>query len=167
MKSRFSPVKQLAVGRSQWPWRLCCDQANDDIRPMTMIQFCREHYGRSHFCRIGYGKCADYDVSGLQRSSRSCSSKRPRDAAVASARSFSDQESDHSTIRARPRSPSCRAQSRTFLASSGGRVRTTVMSDSSLSLRTISLLLYARFAGRPVTGPRWRLLLQLLVPHPI
>ena len=56
MKSRFSPVKQLAVGRSQWPWRLCCDQANDNIRPMTMIQFCREHYGRSHFCRIGSGE---------------------------------------------------------------------------------------------------------------
>ena len=142
MKSRMSPVTQLAIGRSQWSWRLCGDQANDNVRPMTTIQFRREHYSRSHFGNIDAGKCANCDVAGLQRPSRSWSSNRLRDAAVASVRSSSDQESDHSTTRARPRSPSCRAQSRTFLASSGGSVRTTLRSDSSLALRTISPLLY-------------------------
>jgi hypothetical protein len=109
MKSRLFSVTQLAFGWSYWSWRLCSDQANDNVGPMTMIQFCREHDGRPHLGRIGTGKCAYHDVAGLQRPSRSCSSNRLTGAAVASARPFSDQESDHSTTRVRLRSPSCRA----------------------------------------------------------
>jgi hypothetical protein len=161
MKSRLSPVTQLAIGRSQLSGRLCGDQANDNVGPMTMIQFCRQHHGRPDFGRIGARKSANYDVAGLQRPSLSCSSNRLRDAAVASARSASDQESDHSTGRSRPRSPSCRAQSRILRASSGGSVRTTSMSDSSLALRTISPLLYASPAGRLAFAERRKCLTDL------
>jgi hypothetical protein len=137
MKPRLFPVTQFAISRRHWFRSLCSDQTKDNVRPISMIEFCREYHGRSRLGRLGARKGGNHDVAGLQRPSRSCSSNRRTDEAVTSARSSSDHESDHSIARSRPRSASCCAQSRTFLASSGESARTTLMSDSSLALRTI------------------------------
>ena len=48
MKARLSPITQLAISGSQLFRRLCGDQTNDNVGPMAMIQFRREHDGRSH-----------------------------------------------------------------------------------------------------------------------
>ena len=143
MQSRLSPVTQFAIGRRQFSRPLCCDQTDDYVGPMTMIEFCREHHGGPHLLRVGAGKCADHDIAGLQRPSRSSCPNLSRAAAVASLRSSSDQESDHSMCPAPLRSASCCAQSSTFLASSGGSIRTALMSDSSLALRIMLSLFYA------------------------
>jgi hypothetical protein len=143
MKPRVPPIAQFAVGGSQFYRGLCRDQTNDHIRTVVLIEFCGKHHGGSHLGRIDARKSADYDVAGFQTPSRSCCSNRLRDAAVASLRSSSDQESDHSTGRSPPSSASCCAQSSTFLASPGGSIRTTFMSDSSLALRTMLLIFYA------------------------
>jgi len=138
MESRQSPVAQFAIGRSDFLRGLCCDQTNDHVRPMAVVKFGREHHGGPDLRCVCARKCADHDVTWLQRPSRSCCSNRSRDAAVASRRSSSDHESDHSTRRPHPRSASCSAHTSTFLASSGGSIRTTLMSDSSLALRTMA-----------------------------
>jgi len=143
MKSRVPPIPQFAIGGSQFSRRLCRDQTNDRVRTIAVIEFCGKHHGGSHLGRVGAGKRADYDVARFQIPSRSCCSNRFMDAAVASLRSSSDQESDHSTGRSPPRFPSCCAQSSTFWASPGGSIRTTFMSDSSLALRTMLLIFYA------------------------
>jgi hypothetical protein len=143
MQPCLSPVTQLAICRRRLPRSLCCDQTHDDVGPMAMVEFCREHDGRPDLRRLGARKCAYHDIAGLQRPSRSCCSNRSRDAVVASLRSSSDHESDQSIGRVLPRSASCCAQSSTFLASSGGSIRTTLMSDCSLVLRVMHLLFYA------------------------
>lgn len=137
MKSRLLPVAQFAIRRSQFLRWLCRDQTNDYVRPMTMVKFSREHHGGSELRRVCARKRADYNVTGLQRPSRSCCSNRSRDARVASRRSSSDQESDHSTRRPPARSASRCAQRSTFPASSGGSIRKTLMSDSSPALKTM------------------------------
>jgi hypothetical protein len=152
MKSCLPPVAQLAIGRSQLSRSLGRDQTNDDIGPMLMLEFRREHHSRTHFRNVSAEKRANHDVTWLQRFSRSCSSNRLREAAVASARSSSDQESDHSMTRSRPSSASCCAQPSTFLASSGGSARTTLISDSSLALRIILFVIVCL----PVSRPRCR-----------
>ena len=157
MKSRLSPVAQFAIRWSQFHRGLRCDQTNDYVRPMAMVKFGREHHGGSDLHGVCAWKRADYDITWLQRPSRSCFSNRSRDASVASRRSSSDQESDHSTRRSPPRSASCCAQTSTFLASSGGSIRTTVMSDSSLALRTMATLSRSQFnAISPAQGYRHR-----------
>ncbi len=143
MKPRVPPIAQFAVGRSQFSRELCRDQTNDHVRTIGMIKLCGKHDGGSHFSRAGAGKRTDYDVAGFQTPSRSCCSNRFRDAAVASRKSSSDQESDHSTGCPPLRYASCCAQTSTFLASSGGSIRTTLMSDSSLALRIMLLIFYA------------------------
>ena len=143
MKPGLPPIAQFAIGRSQFSRGLCRNQTNDHISTVLLIEFCGQHHGGSHLGRIDAGKRADDDVAGFQTPSRSCCSNRRRDAAVASLRSASDQESDHSTGRSPPSSASCCAQSSTFLASAGGSIRTTFMSDSSLALRTMLLIFYA------------------------
>jgi hypothetical protein len=132
------PTAQFAIGRGQFSRGLRRDQANNYVGTIAMIEFCGKHHGGAHLGRVGAGKRADNDVAGLQTPSRSCSSNCFKDAAVASLRSSSDQESDHSTGRPPPSSDSRCAQPSTFFASPGGSIRTTLMSDSSLSLRTIS-----------------------------
>ncbi len=145
MKSRLLPVAQFAVGRSQFFRSLCCDQTNNYVRPMAMVKFSREHHSGSDLRRVCATKGANHNVAGPQRPSRSCCSNRSRDASEASRRSSSDQESDHSTPRPPPRSASCCAQTSTFLASSGGSIRTTLMSDSSLTLRTMASIPRSQF----------------------
>jgi len=102
---------------------------------MAMVEFSRKHHSGSDLRRVCATKHANDNVAGPQGPSRSCCSNRSRDASVASRRSSSDQESDHSTRRSPPRSASCCAQTSTFLASSGESIRTTLMSDSSLALK--------------------------------
>jgi hypothetical protein len=145
MKSCLLPIGQFAIRRSQFLGGLCCDQTNDYVRPMTMVKLSREHHGGSDLRRVRAWKRGDHDITWLQRPSRSCCSNRSRDARVASRRSSSDQESDHSARRPPPRSASCCAQIRTFLASSGGSIRTTLMSDSSLALRTMASISRSQF----------------------
>ena len=117
------------------PSALRCDQADQYVRPMAMVKLGREHHGGSDLHHVCAWKRADYDITWLQCHSRSCFSNRSRDSSVASRRSSSDQESDRSTGRSLPRSANCCAQTSTFLASSGGSIRTTLMSDSSFVLR--------------------------------
>jgi hypothetical protein len=117
-----------------------------------MVEFGGEHHGGPDLRRIRAWKGADYDITWLQFPSRSSFSNRSRDAVVASRRSSSDQESDQSTRRPPARSASCCAQVSTFPASSGGSIRTTSMSDSSLALRTMAFIPRSQFnAVRPPT----------------
>ena len=44
MKSSLLPIAQFAIRRSQFSRRLCHDQTNDYVRPMTMIKLSREHH---------------------------------------------------------------------------------------------------------------------------
>ena len=154
MEACLSPIAQFTIRRGQFFRGLCCDQANDYIGPMTMVKFGREHHSGADLSRVCARKCADYDVTWLQRPSRSCCSNRSRDAAAASRRSASDQESDHSIGRPPPRSASCCAHTSTFLASYGGSIRTTWMSDSSLALRTIDCISRSRLTPSGVAGRR-------------
>ena len=128
MKSRLSPVAYFAVCRSKFYRGLRCDQAYNDVRSMAVVQFIRKHYAWPDLRRVCAWKCSDYDVN------------LSRDAIVASRRSSSDQESDQSTRRPPPRSASCCAQFSTFPASSAGSIRTTLISDSSLALRTMAFV---------------------------
>ncbi len=125
-KPRVPPIEQFAIGRSQFPRGLCRDRTNDRVGTIAMIELRGKYHGGPHLGRVGAGKRAGNDVAGFQTPSRSCCSNRFRDAAVASLKSSSDHESDHSTGRPPPSSANCCAQSSTFLASPGGSIRTTL-----------------------------------------
>ena len=72
MKSRLLPIAQFAICRSQFLRGLCCDQTNDYIRPMTMVKLSREDHSGTDLGRVYTWKRADYDITWLQRPSRSC-----------------------------------------------------------------------------------------------
>jgi len=145
VKPCLPPIAQFAIGRSQLFGRLCCDETKDYVGTVTMVKFSREHDSGSDLRRVCAWERADYDITRLQRPSRSSFSNRSRDASVASLRSSSDQESDHSTRPSPPSSASCCAQTSTFLASSGGSIRITLLSDSSLTLRTMGSISHSQF----------------------
>jgi len=145
MKPSLPPIVQFAICRSQFFRGLCCDQTNDYVGPVTMVKFSREQHSGSDLRRVCAWERTDHDITRLQCPSRSCFSNRTRDASVASRRSSSDQESDHSTRRSPPSSASCCAQASTFRASSGGSIRTTLMSDSSLALRIMAATSRSQF----------------------
>jgi hypothetical protein len=102
-----------------------------------MVKLSRLHHSGPDLRRVCAWKRTNYDIARLQQPSRPCRSNRSRDASVASRRSSSGQQSDHSTARPPPRSASRCAQTSTFVASPGGSIRTTLMRNSSLELRTM------------------------------
>ncbi len=102
-----------------------------------MVKLSRLHHSGPDLRRVCAWKRTNYDSARLQQPSRPCRSNRSRDASVASRRSSSGQQSDHSTARPPPRSASRCAQTSTFVASPGGSIRTTLMRNSSLELRTM------------------------------
>ena len=138
MQSRLIPVHQCAIRCVERTGNLGCDQANHDIRPVSMVALGGEYNSRAYFGHLHTSKGTYNNVARFQSPSRSKSAKWLNEDLAASARSSSVQASDQSTGRPAPRSAKWRAQSKTFAASSRGRARTTLISDFSCVVRTIS-----------------------------
>ena len=89
------PIKQYAIGRRHRPRNLAGDQADHDVRSVTMLCLRRKHDGGPRLCTLRARKPAHDNIAWLQLSSRPSSSNRRTADAVASARSSSLHESDH------------------------------------------------------------------------